>query len=63
MARADTDCNLLFGLLAETVAGTPIGTPAYASPEQVAGRLDLLGPASDVYGLGATLYTRSMAGG
>ena len=33
-----------------------IGTPAYASPEQVAGRLDLLGPASDVYGLGATLY-------
>ena len=27
------------------------------SPEQAAGRLDLLGPASDVYSLGATLYT------
>jgi serine/threonine-protein kinase len=27
------------------------------SPEQAAGRLDLLGPRSDVYGLGATLYT------
>jgi Flp pilus assembly protein TadD len=27
------------------------------SPEQAAGRLDLLGPTSDVYGLGATLYT------
>ena len=26
------------------------------SPEQAAGRLDLLGPASDVYSLGATLY-------
>jgi hypothetical protein len=26
------------------------------SPEQAAGRLDLLGPASDIYGLGATLY-------
>ena len=41
---------------AETVAGTAIGTPNYMSPEQAAGRLDLLGPASDVYCLGATLY-------
>ena len=27
------------------------------SPEQAAGRLDRLGPASDVYSLGATLYS------
>jgi serine/threonine protein kinase len=40
----------------ETVAGTAIGTPAFMSPEQAAGRLDLLGPASDVYSLGATLF-------
>ena len=40
----------------ETVAGTALGTPAYMSPEQAAGRLDQLGPASDVYSLGATLY-------
>jgi serine/threonine protein kinase/tetratricopeptide (TPR) repeat protein len=39
-----------------TVMGTVIGTPAYMSPEQAAGRLDLLGPASDIYSLGATLY-------
>jgi serine/threonine-protein kinase len=40
----------------ETVAGSVIGTPQFMSPEQAAGRLDLLGPASDVYSLGATLY-------
>jgi serine/threonine protein kinase/Flp pilus assembly protein TadD len=39
-----------------TQAGTALGTPAYTSPEQAAGRLDQLGPRSDVYSLGATLY-------
>jgi serine/threonine-protein kinase len=41
---------------AATVMGAALGTPAYMSPEQATGRLDLLGPATDVYGLGATLY-------
>jgi serine/threonine protein kinase len=39
-----------------TVAGQALGTPGYMSPEQVQGMLDRLGPATDVYSLGATLY-------
>jgi len=39
-----------------TQAGHVMGTPAYMSPEQAEGRLDVLGPASDIYSLGATLY-------
>jgi serine/threonine protein kinase/tetratricopeptide (TPR) repeat protein len=36
--------------------GGLIGTPAYMSPEQATVQLDRLGPASDVYSLGVTLY-------
>jgi tetratricopeptide (TPR) repeat protein len=41
----------------ETLMGSAVGTPAYMSPEQAAGRWDVVAQASDIYGLGAVLYT------
>jgi serine/threonine-protein kinase len=42
-------------------SGTPtvgaVGTPSYMSPEQAEARWDEVGPASDIFGLGAILYT------
>ncbi|MEM6456133.1 MAG: serine/threonine-protein kinase, partial [Acidobacteriota bacterium] len=39
-----------------TRLGQFVGTPAYMAPEQVRGGHDALGPAADIYALGATLF-------
>ncbi len=40
----------------QTIAGSIIGTPSYMSPEQSEGKSDQIGPATDIYSLGAVLY-------
>ena len=40
----------------KTQTGTAIGTPTYMSPEQAAGKIRELGPATDIYTLGAILF-------
>jgi serine/threonine-protein kinase len=50
LARAISDQEA-----AKAEAGRAYGTPYYISPEQIRGELHI-GPAADIYGLGATLY-------
>ncbi len=40
-----------------SISGEVVGTPSFMSPEQAFGWRDAMGPASDIYSLGATLYT------
>jgi serine/threonine-protein kinase len=54
IARLDERRELVPG---STQSGIPMGTPGFMAPEQARGRWDLVGPQSDVWSIGATMFT------
>lgn len=53
---ASRPIQLRSGISSATMEGSAVGTPAYMSPEQAAGSVSNLGPATDIYSLGAILF-------
>jgi serine/threonine protein kinase len=53
-----TDFGLAFDLRQAPDGAAPLaaGTPGYMAPEQVTGQHDRIGPATDIYSLGAVFY-------
>ena len=56
--EADADgIGVSIAELSETQAGQAIGTPLWMAPEQALGAIDQVDRRTDIYGLGATLFT------
>jgi hypothetical protein len=53
---ADFGLAKKLGEAGQTATGAVMGTPSYMAPEQAGGKSKELGPAADVYALGAILY-------
>ncbi|WP_020470169.1 WD40 repeat domain-containing serine/threonine-protein kinase [Zavarzinella formosa] len=54
LAKVFSQTDTLPGPISES--GSPMGTPAYMAPEQADFSADHIGPATDIYSLGAILY-------
>lgn len=55
--RLSADALISESALLQTMQGEAVGTPLYMSPEQAAGELDRIDCRTDVYGLGAILFS------
>jgi len=55
--KMNDNCNLTDSSLLHTSHGEVVGTPVYMSPEQAAGKVELIDTRTDIYGLGGILFS------